>query len=209
MTSEPQLLRAVEQCEIPHLFFRQHFEPLKQRIENALAGRASRIERVVGPSRAGKSMLINSLKRAFPESNVDGRRFVPLLVVPLPSAVSSLELPSSVIDALGLPVQRNVTAPAQGRRMLKQLELARTRVMLFEEASHIVEANSRMPARAAGDWFKALADSLDATLVFFGVPRLEQLFKQNEQLRLRASATRALLPYDSRIPLPPTLLSAP
>ncbi|MDK3021612.1 hypothetical protein QO239_03205 [Cupriavidus taiwanensis] len=34
----------------------------------------------------------------------------------------------------------------------------------------------------------------------FGVPRLQRLFDSNEQLRLRSSAARHLLPYDSRIP---------
>ncbi|MNU49557.1 hypothetical protein D3C71_385020 [compost metagenome] len=32
------------------------------------------------------------------------------------------------------------------------------------------------------------------------MPRLERLFEHNEQLRMRTSASRRLLPYDSRIP---------
>jgi hypothetical protein len=200
MTPAKQLRIAIETCELPHPLFLEHFKPLRQRIEDAIDGGASRIERVMGPSRVGKSMLINALGRAFPESKVDGRRNVPVLVVPVPTPVSPLQLPSSVLAALGLPVQRSITTGAMRGRMLDQLKLANNRVVMFEEASHLVEPGARMPPRGAGDWFKELADSDNRTVFMFGVPRLERLFECNEQLRTRASARRLLMPYDSRIP---------
>lgn len=200
MTPAKQLRKAIESCELPHPLFLQQFKPLRQRIEDALDGAASRIERVVGPSRVGKSMLINALKRTFPEQKINGRRHVPVLVVPVPTPVSPLLLPSSVLAALGLPVQRNITKGAMDKRMLDQLNLSGTRAVLFEEASHLVELGARVPPRAAGDWFKTLADSHNLTVLLFGVPRLQRLFDSNEQLRLRSSAARQLLPYDSRIP---------
>ncbi|WP_269509097.1 ATP-binding protein [Burkholderia sp. IMCC1007] len=199
MTPAQQLLVAIETCELPHPRFLEHLQPLKQRIENALAGRASRIERIMGPSRVGKSMLINALVREFGETKIDGRRRVPVLVVPVPTPATTLELPKSVVAALGIPVQRSITPGAMRTRMLEQLRLVGTRVIIFEEASHLVEEGSRFPVRAAADWFKALADSHNLTLFLFGVPRLKILFDNNEQLRLRASATRLLLPYDSRV----------
>lgn len=199
-TPAKQLRIAIETCELPHPQFLEHFKPLRQRIEDAMDGAASRIERVVGPSRVGKSMLINALSRPFPETKVNGRRHVPVLVVPVPTPVSPLLLPSCVLTALGLPVQRSITSGAMGNRMLDQLKLAGTRVVIFEEASHLVEPGARVPPRAAGDWLKTLADALNLTLFLFGVPRLERLFEHNEQLRMRTSAPRRLLPYDSRIP---------
>ncbi|OLL33749.1 transposition helper protein [Burkholderia sp. SRS-W-2-2016] len=199
MTPAQKLLVAIETCELPHPHFMEHFQPLKQRIENALAGRASRIERIMGPSRVGKSMLINALVREFGETKIDGRRRVPVLVVQVPTPATTLELPKSVVAALGMPVQRSITSGAMGTRMLEQLKLVGTRVIIFEEASHLVEEGSRVPVRAAADWFKALADSHNLTLLLFGVPRLKILFDNNEQLRLRASAPRLLLPYDSRV----------
>lgn len=200
MTPAQKLLVAIESCELPHPHFMKHFQPLKQRIENALAGRASRIERIFGPSRVGKTMLIDSLKRDFPETKVDGRRHVPVLVVPTPTPATTLELPKSVVTALKLPVPRSITPGAMNTRMFEQLKLVGTRVVLFEEASHLVDEGTRVPVRAAGDWCKALSDSSNLTLFMFGVPRLQFLFDSNEQLRNRASAPRLFLPYDSRIP---------
>jgi hypothetical protein len=85
-----------------------------------------------------------------------------------------------------------------GDRIRDQLRLAGTRVVIFEEASHLVEPGARVAPRAAGDWFKSLADDLDMTLILFGVPRLERLFASNEQLRFRASSRKEFRPYDMR-----------
>ncbi len=200
VTPAKKLRIAIETCELPHMAFQVQFKALRMRIEDALDGAASRIERVVGPSRVGKSMLIQALRRSFPETKIDGRRQVPVLVVPIPTPVSPLQLPSSVLEALGLPVQVSMKSGHLFTRMRDQLKLAGTRVVIFEEAGHLVELGARVPPRAAGDWFKMLADSLNLTLLLFGVPRLERLFEHNEQLRMRASAARWMMPYDSRLP---------
>lgn len=198
MSSAKQLRVAIETCELPHPAYLEHLDPLRLCIEDALDGAASRIERVTGPSRVGKSMLINALRRAFPETKENGRRRVPVLVVPVPTPVSPTQLPSSVLEALGLPVRLNETTGAMSKRMKEQLKLAETRVVIFEEASHLVEPGARVPPRAAGDWFKSLSESLKLTLFLFGVPRLELLFEHNPQLRMRSSTARQFLPYDSR-----------
>jgi hypothetical protein len=144
-------------------------------------------------------MLINTLSRSHPETRLQGRRHVPVLVVPIPPNISPVLLPVSVLLALGLPLpQRGITSGVMFNRMVEQLRLANTRVLIFEEASHLVEPGARVPPRAAGDWFKSLGDVLNMTLILFGVPRLQKLFESNEQLRLRASAKREFRPYDMR-----------
>ncbi|MFL9910344.1 ATP-binding protein [Paraburkholderia sp. RL17-337-BIB-A] len=170
-------------------------------IEDARDGFASRIEWIVGPSRVGKTMLINALAREHRGQNVDGKRRVPVLVVSVLPNISPVLLPSSVLSALGVPLQqKGLTSGMMFKRMLDQLKLAATRVFLFEEASHLVEPGARVPPRAAGDWFKAAADALNMTIMLFGVPRLAKLFEGNEPLRMRASARREFRPYDFRSP---------
>ena len=199
MNSAKVLRRRIEGCELQHPAFMELFSLLKQRIEDARGGYASRIEWVVGPSRVGKTMLINALSRSNPEIRVDGKRNVPVLVVPIPPNISPVLLPTSVLMALGVPLPlRGSTSGVMFNRMIEQLRLAQTNVLIFEEASHLVEPGARLPPRAAGDWFKSVADSLNITILLFGVPRLERLFVSNEQLRLRASAKREFRPYDFR-----------
>ncbi|OOH84712.1 TniB family NTP-binding protein [Comamonas kerstersii] len=201
MTPAKALRKAIETCELQHPEFRKHAEVLSSRIEDALAGYAPRIEWVVGPSRVGKSMLINLLSRLYPPQRVDGKKSVPVLVVSVPAGISPSMLPSSVLTALGVPLpQKSSNAGLMSMRLLDQLRLAGTRVIIFEEASHIVEPGARVPPRGAADWLKELSDKAGITIFMFGVPRLERLFASNEQLRTRASTRREFRPYDVRQP---------
>lgn len=191
-----QLRRRVESCELQHLQFAHLHAMLKRLIDDALSGFVPRIVWLVGPSRVGKTMLGKALARLFPGTRENGRRAVPVLRVPLPPGVSPKLLPLSVLEALGVPLpQRGLASGVMLTRMYEQLRLAGTRVLIFEEASHLVEPGSKVPPRAAADWFKAVHDELNITLILLGVPRLRRLFEANEQLRLRASACKEFRPY--------------
>ncbi|ANB70914.1 transposase [Paraburkholderia phytofirmans OLGA172] len=178
--------------------FVEHLTALKRRIDDALAGFAPKVVRVPGPSRVGKSSLIAKLSRDYPENDrIDGRRHVPVLVVKVPQSATAKLLPKSVLRALGIQVPGSMTAGAMFDLMVTQLRLARTRVVIFDEISHLVDEGSRVPPRAASDWLKTLTDTLDMTLILFGIPRLERLFSANEQLRGRSCPARNFLPYDA------------
>lgn len=197
MTPAQQLRRDIETCELPHPMFMQHRSALSQRINDALDGFAPKIIRVPGPSGVGKSSLIATLSRDYPEARIDGRRRVPVLVVKVPQSATVKLLPKSVLRALGIQVTASMTGGTMSDLMVDQLRLAGTRVVIFDEISHLVDEGSRVPPRAASDWLKTLADSLDMTLILFGIPRLERLFSANEQLRRRACPARYFLPYDA------------
>lgn len=200
MTPGQQLRRAIEACELRHPKFQALASHLGRRIEDAKAGFDPRIEYVIGPSRVGKTALIKHFRRLHSETKVDGRRHVPVLFASVMPGTSWLMLPHGVIKALGVPQPRASTKSGTVTSYLRdQLRQAGTRSILFEEASHLVDQGSRVPPRAAGDWFKDLSDESNVTLIMFGVPRLERLFRSNEQLEGRASAPLQFRPYDSRV----------
>ncbi|VBQ94342.1 ATPase AAA [Burkholderia pseudomallei] len=197
MTPAQQLRLKIERCELPHPMFMEHLTTLKRRIDDALAGFAPKVVRVPGPSGVGKSSLIAKLSRDYPNTRIDGRRHVPVLVVEVPQSATAKLLPKSVLRALGIQVPGSNTAGAMFELMATQLHLAGTRVVIFDEISHLVDEGSRVPPRAASDWLKTLTDTLGVTLILFGIPRLERLFSANEQLRRRACPARNFLPYDA------------
>jgi hypothetical protein len=197
VTPAQQLRKDIEDCELPHRMFEEHLTALRRRVDDALAGFAPKIVRVPGPSRAGKSSLIASLSRLYPSDRIDGRRYVPVLVVNVPASATAKLLPKSVLGALNIKVLPSMTAGALFDLMVESLRLARTRVVIFDEIWHLVEEGSRVPPRAASDWLKSLSDTLSMTLILFGIPRLERLFTANEQLRGRACPPRCFLPYDA------------
>ena len=197
MTPAQQLRRDIENCELAHPMFMEHVHALQQCIDDALAGFAPKVTRVPGPSGVGKSSLIATLARTYPPTRVNGRLAVPVLVVEVPQFASAKQLPSCVLQALGLQVTRSMTVGAMFELMQKQLELAGTRVVIFDEISHLVDEGSRVPPRAASDWLKTLVDKANVTLIVFGIPRLERLFSANEQLRRRSRPPRNFRPYDA------------
>jgi hypothetical protein len=197
VTPAQQLRLDIEACELSHPMFMEHLTALKRRIDDALTGFAPKIVRVPGPSRVGKSSLIVTLSRNYPETRSEGRRRVPVLVVRVPHSATVKLLPKSVLRALGIRVPGSMTAGTMFDLMVEQLRLAGTRVVVFDEISHLVDEGSRVPPRAASDWLKTLTDALDMTLILFGIPRLEKLFAANEQLANRACPARNFRPYDA------------
>lgn len=197
MTPAQQLRRDIENCELAHPIFAEHSRVLSQCIDDAIDGFAPKVTRVPGPSGAGKSSLIARLGRAYPKTRINGRLHAPVLVVEVPQSASPKQLPGCVLEALGLKGIGNKTVGSMFDLMLEQLKLAGTRVVIFDEISHLVDEGSRVPPRAASDWLKSVVNKAKVTLIVFGIPRLERLFPANEQLRRRSRPARFFLPYDA------------
>ncbi|MBT9456723.1 MAG: TniB family NTP-binding protein [Burkholderiaceae bacterium] len=197
MNSAAELRRSIETCRLYHTIYEGHYQWLKERIDDALEGFSPRIEGLIGPSRAGKSMVLDALEQAYPPTRVDGVRRVPVLKVKLPPAISPKLFPAELLKALKVPIPNRVKSSGELLgRVTEQFKLAGTRVLLLDEASHFVEPGSRVPPRAAGDMVKTLSENADLSIFATGIPHLERLFKANEQLRLRASVRRVFMPYD-------------
>jgi hypothetical protein len=197
MTSAAELRRSIETCRLYHTIYEEHFDWLKQRIDDALEGFSPRIEGLIGPSRAGKSMILEALALQYPPTRANGVRTVPVVKVKLPPAISPKLFPALILKALGVPVpSKGQSSGALLDRVCEQMRLAKTRVLLLDEASHFVEPSARVPPRAAGDMLKTLSDDAELSIVATGIPRLQRLFQSNEQLRLRATVRRVFNPYD-------------
>lgn len=197
MTPARQLRRDIETCELAHPMFLEHTHALKQSIDDALAGFEAKVVRVPGPSGVGKSSLIATLSRAYPQTRVNGRLIAPVLIATVPQSASAKQLPICVLQALGVQVTKSMTVGSMFELMKTQMDLAGTRVVIFDEISHLVDEGARVPPRAASDWLKALVDKTKVALIVFGIPRLERLFSANEQLRRRSRPARVFWPYDA------------
>lgn len=197
MNRAAELRRSIETCRLSHAAYAEHYRWLKDRIDDALDGFSPRIEGLIGPSRAGKSMLLEALEQDYPATRINGVRAVPVLRVKLPPAISPKLFPAELLKALQVPIPAKVKSSGELLgRVCEQFKLAGTRVLLLDEASHFVEPGTRVPPRAAGDMVKSLSDDANLSIFATGIPHLERLFQSNEQLRLRASARRMFKPYN-------------
>jgi len=196
MTSARELKRHIESCKLEHEAFMVHYKWLSERIEDALDGFDPRVEWIVGPSRAGKSMLFEALAADQPETRVGGARRVPVLYMRLTRAIPPKSFPMLVLKALDVPFRKGMSETELELEAAHQLRKLGTVVLLLDEASHFVEPAARVLPRTAGDMLKNLSEAAALSIFMTGIPRLQLLIDSNDQLRQRAAAKRELLPYD-------------
>lgn len=196
MSVQLELRRALDVTIVPHPAFVTQSERLTQLLQDHKNGLAPGVEVIIGPSRIGKSEILQRLASQYPERRENGRLIKPVLFVSIPPGTAPKDLPISVIQALGVPVPRERSrAAVLAEMMLQKLKLAQTMAILFDETSHLVEPGSKMQPTHASDWFKALFDKASVSIVMAGVPRLTRLFDSNPQFRGRSRRPLELMPY--------------
>lgn len=170
-------------------------DELRDRVKNTLSGSDPCFEMLIGPSRSGKTEILAAIARDYPSGRTDGLLRIPVLIVEVPSGGGTRGLTEAVIEALGLQANPSARPIVLRRQMIRQLKLAKVQVILFDEASHLMEKGSRIVVEAASDWFKALQKDVENIgIVMSGVPRLKRLL-ENVQLRNRMHAPLILAPY--------------
>lgn len=200
MTKTASLKQVIEQGHFEHPSFKAVFDLLCSRIDLARVGGEPKVSWVVGPSRVGKSHLIAALTRKYPDLEINGQRRVPVVPVGIPSSISPQLLPMVVLDELKAPYSiTNGSAGKLTKKMCEQLELAESKVIIFDEASHLVEPGARVLPYAAADWFKDVGSTPGISQILVGIPRLRKLLDASNQLRLRSFRMIEWRPYDSVI----------
>ena len=192
-----EIRKSVESSIFGHLTFNDAIAQLRRRVQDTLDGFNPCFEMLLGPSRCGKTEALEAIAREYPSTIVGGIRNTPVLIVYVQSGGGTRALDEAVIRALGVPVPKNV-AGENGLKefMLLQLRSAKVRVILFDEASHLVERGSRIVSEAASDWFKVLhTKAVNIGIVMSGIPRLKRLIDMNVQLRNRVGKPIVLPPY--------------
>ena len=196
--SKRSLRHEVGDLRILHTRFVQILTLLKQRIDAVIAGGEPKISWVIGPSRVGKTALIEALMLYYLQRVMDGRTRIPVLRVETPSLTTPHLLPISVLEALQVPYPGSHTSTGKYTQLaVKQLKKAETKALLFEEASQMVELGAKITPYDVSEWQKGLINETQIAQLLFGVPRLQRLINANNQLRGRSHRVIRWLPYDA------------
>lgn len=193
-----ELIRENVQATIfDHLIFTDVLKQIDRCVQDTLRGFNPCFEMLIGPSRCGKSEVLEAIARKYPPQSENGRRSIPVLLVDVPSGGGAKALDKAVIRATGVPVPESMKNEDSLKQfMLKQLRLANVRVIIFDEANHLVERGARIVSAAASDWFKVLyKNAANVGIVLAGVPRLARLIEDNPQLRNRVGKPILFSPY--------------
>jgi hypothetical protein len=180
---------------IVHQQFDQALERANQVIRRALGGESLMLP-ILGPTRVGKSQLVEELVAAYPSVMVEGVRRQPLVRVKVLGRPTRRSLSESVMMALKARRYGRASADELMSRVCDLLRIVGTRVLLFEEMQQFVEGMSSKATREAADWLKIIAEELGISLILVGLPITTEMFQRNEQLRDRVERVQEIRPYN-------------
>ena len=153
----------------------------------------------LGPTRCGKSEVIQLLKKRLQKSAKNRNDFFhdsTVILASIPESPNITSVRQTILKALD---PRTFSTSLKGEslrsRMLRALERKSVEVIILDECSHCTENDSQFGKRAAADLFKSISDACGATLVLAGLPKFQSTIDANEQLRDRSYSTVRLQPY--------------
>ena len=155
---------------------------------------------LAGPSRVGKSAVVERYKQMHPD-HMDGRQLIrPVLVVRLKASARLTSLVSATLRALGDPRPDHGTPEARMDRMLKMLERQRVEILIYDEFQHLINSDTDKIAYDAGDAVKSICDAKVCKVVLSGVTHAERVIHTNTQLPGRTRSPVYMRPLDWRDP---------
>ncbi|GAC1343555.1 MAG: hypothetical protein NVSMB18_19590 [Acetobacteraceae bacterium] len=153
---------------------------------------------LVGPSRVGKSAVVEHYKGLFPE-RTDGRQMIrPVMLVRLTASTKLTSLVSATLRAMGDPRPDYGTPEARTARVLKLLELQRVEVLIYDEFHHVINSDTDKIAYDAGEAIKSILNEKICRVVLCGVSHADRVVHSNEQLPGRLRTIVRMVPADWR-----------
>lgn len=145
---------------------------------------------IVGASGVGKS---RSLERAFESLGMNDRKSpFRIISIKAPSPCTLKQLGTSVLQALGYPVRRELRENVVWRKVRDQLKLHGIRFLHLDELQHLTQLENPNDSIKVCDTLKGLMQDEDwpVWLVLSGMPNLAAVIESDFQLRRRCTFVR-------------------
>ena len=150
---------------------------------------------VLGESGVGKTRLLQQFALKHPRTEHVEFTEVPVLYVPIPAKCSVRKLAGCVLQALGSNYWDRGNEEARTFQVKTLLKTCRVRVVILDEANHLVDRGQEATHYYVGDWLKEVADAAGIPFVLAGTLRAATLLDTNEQLRSRFREPLVVRPF--------------
>ena len=140
---------------------------------------------LLGESGVGKSTLLKRYVKKYPRIVHEEFTEVPVLFATLRQSPNPRRLASTLLKALGDPEWRRGAEDELTERLVVLIERCRVRLVIIDEANHLVDRGGEKTLHTSGDWLKGLVDATRVSFVLAGIPRTRRLLATNDQLRGR------------------------
>jgi DNA transposition AAA+ family ATPase len=140
---------------------------------------------LLGESGVGKSTLFNRYVEKHPRIVHEELTEVPVLLAELDQSPTPKRMAGTLLEALGdhkwdVGKEDQLTA-----RLVLLIERCRVRLVILDEANHLIDRGGEKTLHNSGDWIKRLANKTRVPFVLAGIPRTKRLFATNDQVRDR------------------------
>lgn len=177
-----------ERISISHRAYVYASSRLDQAFEIAKGGGEPDSIAIIGPSRAGKTTVLQNFCDNHDRKVELERSYVPVILVPTPPLPSAKGLAGIMLDALGHPDPWRGTELELTSRLKRCLAGTGTKMLVFDEFQHFYDRGRRTVMNYVADWLKVLINDTGITLVVSGLEQCLAVIDQNEQLAGRLSS---------------------
>lgn len=147
---------------------------------------------IFGDSGVGKTRLLEVFAALHPREELEDRTLIPVLFAKMPSNPTPRRIVVAFLKALGSVFATKGKEDEPMEQLKTLCAECGVRIILIDEASHLVDRGREKTHYRFGDALKEVVDELGIPTVLTGVPRLTRLFEVNEQLRGRFSRRRTI-----------------
>ncbi|MGR2682420.1 TniB family NTP-binding protein [Chromobacterium haemolyticum] len=155
---------------------------------------------ILGESGVGKSTLLRRFHALHPKIVREEYTEVPVLYVAIDSACSIKKLASSMLLALGSKYWDKGSESQLTYQLACLLKGCKVRMVILDEANHLVDKGGEKTHHNIADWIKRLSDATHLPFILAGIPRAERLLQTNDQLRGRFREVIPINPFSVKTP---------
>ena len=150
---------------------------------------------LIGESGSGKTALLKRFCAKHPMRFEEEQDVHPVLFVEVPSKTTRKALAECILASLGVSAPSSLTEIKLTARAVHHLKEQGVRVLILDEAQHLVIPEKRQLNFEAADWVKGLANKGVCAVMLAGVPDAWEAYMYNGQLRRRSFGNRRLTPF--------------
>ena len=178
----------VDRTLVSHAAFQAAVREIETCFEFALEVSEPICVALIGPSRTGKSRVLDACERQHPKLRCSDGMSVPILRVTAPSKPTVKGLAELLLEGLGAVDATRGTEIERTRRVKSLMCNTQTRMLMIDEFQHFFDKGTRLIMHHVADWLKILVDETRCALVVAGLPSCQTVIDSNEQLAGRFHA---------------------
>ena len=125
---------------------------------------------LLGLSGAGKSTIVNTYQRNFPDVALEDRIQRPILYVSLKARVTVNDILSALLAACGDPEPDKGTARALIRRFYCLADALEVQLIIIDEIQHVLPEHTHRRTQEAADTIKSISTDTKIPFILVGLP---------------------------------------